>query len=516
MNPNKPFRYFKNLERVELESVREHDYNTFFEIVADQVQRTHNHIAFYGTIPTPQDRYFLCLIADDGDHHIKALAHRQPLGPLRLESLANEAPTLQLFEREMAENDSQIEFLGHPWPKPVRFSGGSSPSHFATMDEYPFFRLHGHQTHLVGVGPIHAGVIEPGHFKFNCFGEVILNLEIHLGYQHRGWEQMASSSKTFVRRSCLAEGIAGDSALAHGLAFAQAAESLFDIPISAEQALLRSFAVEHERIAIHLGNLSAMATDVGYQLGMAVLSNLRTPTINYMQKWCGNRFGKGLIRVGGLPWTFTASLAEAWQTLATNLEDRAGQLCEEMFGDPTIQARFEQTGIVSRIQAEELGALGVTARASGLHRDIRRTHPTGAYTISAPGEVVEKYGDCWSRAKVRQREMMASLDWTKGLLLNLEYPIEATFTPTSVQTFAKPLMADAQPTHFVFSMVEGWRGQVGHLLVGTPGQGIALSKPIDPSFWNWGALELAVRGNQISDFPICNKSFDLSYCGVDL
>jgi Ni,Fe-hydrogenase III large subunit len=369
---------------------------------------------------------------------------------------------------------------------------------------------------LVGVGPIHAGVIEPGHFKFNCFGEVILNLEIHLGYQHRGWEKMTAESTSWIRRSCLAEGIAGDSALSHGLAFTQAAESLFGLEISPEQALLRSFAVEHERIAIHLGNLSAMAVDVGYQLGMAVLSNLRTPTINYMQKWCGNRFGKGLMRVGGLPWTFTPALAEAWQTLATDLENRAGQLMEELFDDQTIQARFEQTGIVTLAQSLEIGSLGVTARASGLARDIRKSHPVGGYKQSTPSEVLETSGDCWARAKVRQREMLASLDWTKGQLLHLAMPVEATYTPKDIAPLARPLPKDVAPTHFAISLVEGWRGQIAHLVVGHPEKGIALSKPIDPSFWNWAALELSVRGNQISDFPICNKSFDLSYCGVDL
>jgi Ni,Fe-hydrogenase III large subunit len=167
------------------------------------------------------------------------------------------------------------------------------------MDNYPFYRIESEELHEVGVGPIHAGVIEPGHFRFICNGEKVLHLEIHLGYQHRGIERLFVEKKTALQRCILAESIAGDTAVGHALAHVQLIESLAGVEVPEALQIERCIALELERIAVHIGDTAALCADVAYQIGQVVCEALRTTIINTTQLWCGNRFGKGLIRPGG-------------------------------------------------------------------------------------------------------------------------------------------------------------------------------------------------------------------------
>jgi Ni,Fe-hydrogenase III large subunit len=397
-----------------------------------------------------------------------------------------------------------IRYSDHPWLKPLRFPADTAQND-STIDRYPFYRIESEELHEVGVGPIHAGVIEPGHFRFICNGEQILHLEIQLGYQHRGIEPLFLQRKTLLQRHILAESIAGDSVVGHTTAFANLWESLCGFVPGENILSARTIASELERIAIHTGDLSAICTDIAYQLGSSVFGRLRTPVINTFQAWCGNRLAKGIIRAGKDQYPVSKSIQNALNSLFDNYEPDFYEMYQRMKSLPSILARLERTGTVTTEQAEKTGAVGMIARTSGLMRDIRWTHPYLLYSSFPHQPIIKHHGDVYSRTQIRKQEITQSIGYIRDL---------AHDTKTSPVS-SQPLGAPAADS-FVLSMTEGWRGEICHCAI-TNGTGdLALYKIKDPSLHNWLCLALAVRNNDISDFPICNKSFDLSYCGHDL
>lgn len=438
-------------------------------------------------------RLMMC-IADDSNASIAVFSFI---------TTGSEVPSLQIeavdrFEREMAENFG-LCFTGHRWPKPVR----------TAPDDYPFYRSDNEEHHEVGVGPIHAGVIEPGHFRFTCDGEKILNLEIMLGYQHRGVEKLMVSLPELDQKSLLAEDIAGDTAVGHSIAFASVVESLSGFKPGREMIYARTLALELERVAIHTGDLSAICGDVAYQLGNAVYGRLRTPIINFMQKWCGNRLGKTAVRPYEAPYPMTKALAEDLLKTLDAFERDFDRVSRQVRHFPSVLSRLEKTGTVTSEQALEAGAVGQAARASGLCRDIRRSHPYLLYS-SDMEPVVKHHGDVYSRTQMRMEEVAASVAFIRRLIA--EWPFASNGAAEGAEAVSQPLAPDS----FAISLVEGWRGEICHAAVTDATGTLALYKVKGPSFHNWRMLELAVRNNEISDFPICNKSFNLSYCGHDL
>ncbi len=465
------------------------DYQEFAQYVHEAMAHDAYHCAAYLGYPSADALQLIMCLANDTN------------GTIELSSFIlkeKSCPSLKIraidrFEREIAENFG-IKFEGHQWPKPVR----------TAPDDYPFYRADDEELHEVGVGPIHAGVIEPGHFRFTCEGEKILNLEIMLGYQHRGVEKLMLEKPMLNQKAMLAESTAGDSAVSYGITFATNYEALCGYKIDERVAVERMIACELERIAIHTGDLSAICGDVAYQLGNAVYGRLRTPIINFMQKWCGNRLGKTMIRPFEAPYDLTSELIADLHSTLNAYEKDFRQMSEKIKHSPSVLSRLERTGTVTREQAVEIGAVGMASRASGLLRDIRSTHPYLRYEgLVKPA--VKKHGDVYSRTQVRMEEVYESLAIIRKLVDNLP---EAKANDKN-----EPRL---QPNRFALSLVEGWRGEICHCAI-TDGNGkLALYKMKDPSFHNWDALELAVRNNEISDFPICNKSFNLSYCGHDL
>lgn len=483
-------------------------YGRFSETVLNLLSQPANHCVAYYAFPFNGKLKFICAVAQDEAHDIALCSHE--LNPGRKKSLpslsARHLP-LQMFEREIQENFG-IDFDGHPWLKPVRFPHDRANA-ASVMDNYPFYSMESEELHEVGVGPIHAGVIEPGHFRFICHGEKILHLEIHLGYQHRGVEKLFLKKKTLLERTVLAESIAGDTAIGHTAAFAQVMEGLGGASLTPEIAWSRTLALELERIAVHTGDLSALCTDVAYQLGAAVLGALRTPVINFMQQWCGNRFGKGLIRVNGNSYPFTPALKEQLTRMLADYENRFQEMCEELFDRPSVLHRFEKTGSVTREQAELIGAVGMSARMAGLSRDVRASHPFLSFREIPYQPVILESGDVLARALLRRQEVIASLAFIRRLLNDGDAQALSggRRPPTDIKLGAG---------QFCISLVEGWRGEICHAAVTGESGNLLHYKVVDPSFHNWLALALAVRNNGISDFPVCNKSFNLSYCGFDL
>ena len=233
----------------------------------------------------------------------------------------------------------------------------------------------------MNVGPIHAGIIEPGAFRFICNGERVLHLEIALGYQHRGVEHAFAATDNRLRQVLLAESIAGDSAVAHSTAFVETLEKLAVQPRSRSYALEceRAVALELERMAVQIADTGALCMDIGYQLGQVACEALRTVTINTTQAWCGNRFGKGLIRPQGTNHPLTAEKIDLVRRNVADVRRRYDEVREDIKSSPTVLARLEQCGIVSREEMVRIGGVGQAARASGLLRDLRTTHPWGLY-----------------------------------------------------------------------------------------------------------------------------------------
>ena len=350
----------KNNTSVALEDIPLLPYPDFFESIVEALSDTNVHCANYFAYEKENGllQVFACL-ADDAQGDIKVLSCEVEKGA-ELPAISEKIHAMERFERELSENYG-IVYQGHPWMKPVRYAHERADQS-QVMDNYPFYQMEGENLHEVGVGPIHAGIIEPGHFRFICDGEKVLHLEIHLGYQHRGVEKLMIEKTKLIQRSLLAESVAGDTAVGHGTAFAHVWESLCGVEVSARTQLERCLAAEIERIAIHTGDLSALCGDVAYQLGNAVFGRLRTPIINFMQEWCGNRLGKGCIRPGHSPYAFTPALADRLQEVLKHYERDYLEMIAKTVTTPSVLSRFERTGVLSLEQAREIGAVGMAAR----------------------------------------------------------------------------------------------------------------------------------------------------------
>jgi Ni,Fe-hydrogenase III large subunit len=416
-------------------------------------------------------------------------------------SITARHPAAQMLERELWEQTG-LTPTGHPWLKPVRYEGERQQH----MGEHPFFSVRGQQVHEIGVGPIHASVIEPGHFRFMCHGEQVHHLELQLGYQHRGVEALLLQ-RSALALSSLVEAIVGDSSIAYAWGYCAAVEALSGTQVSMGVEAVRGIALELERVAMHLVALTGLATDIAFLQGGATYGRLRTAIINATMRVCGSRFGRGWLRPGGVRFGITDDLRQdLLVTLAAFSKDMAA-VNSLMLGARSVQSRFQGVGVVGHQAASEIGMVGLTGRASGVAGDARVSLPGRLYAAHPIASLAEKDGDCWARMTLRMREIGESVRWLNEVLgtptLDVVGPDVATLGPLWHDTLC-------------VSIREGHRGPIVQALETGPDGRLLQYKVQDPSLLNWFGLALAVRDNEISDFPICNKSFDLSYCGNDL
>lgn len=460
-------------------------------------------ISFFGS-PSSQERevYLNAVVAKEETGALQLIRTRRNRAE-SYPSLTLEHPELQCFEREIYEQYG-IRPSDHPWLKPIRFPGSSGG-----VETYPFYQLEGKEVHEVGVGPIHAGVIEPGHFRFMCYGEKVHHLEIQLGYQHRDVEKLLLGREPWKLTSWI-ETISGDSSIAHTWAYCTAWENLCGMQVNWSVRLVRGIALELERIAMHLAGLAGMATDIGFLPGGAVYGRLRTTAINSSMRLCGSRFGRGWLRPGEVRCVVNAEIIDEIHANLKLIENDIQGINDLFTDSKTVQHRLKGTGRISRDQAILMGFVGMAARSTGIPMDLRRLRGS-IYRAFPFNTIVEESGDCWARALVRIREIDESLHWLLFALEELK-----TLPATSLGVPPGANLQEAKRNSFSVALIEGWRGEVVHYLETDSEGRLAHYKVQDPSLRNWFALALAVRNNDISDFPICNKSFDLSYCGHDL
>ncbi len=426
-------------------------------------------------------------------------------------AMSSQCEPFHMFEREIAEQFG-IRPEGHPWLKMVRYH----PNYMNRADvfnnnyaddipgNYNYYSVESQEIHEVAVGPVHAGVIEPGHFRFNCIGERVLNLEIQLGYQHRGIETLIPQVEA-KRLSLLAESIAGDTTVGHSLCMAQAVEAFSAVKPDNGAHIIRTIAFELERIQNHVGDLGALSGDVAFLPPMNYCGRMRGDFLNMSLLLCGNRFSKGFIRPGGVVFNMNNEVRNILTERISEIKPQVKHVIDLLFSTSSVRSRFEDCGTVSRSDAENLGLVGPAGRACGMPYDVRRCFPNEHYSELDIPENAEHSGDVYARAKIRADETLQAIDLIQSLLND---PVK-----THGIEQENPSMA---PDSFVVTLNEAWRGEVSHCVLTDAAGKIIRYKIKDPSFHNWNGLSMSLRDTEISDFPLNNKSYNLSYCGFDL
>ena len=493
-----------NRRAIRLADVETLSVEAFRSAVIDDVRAGWRIVSLFGMPEDARQLRLIAVLADDERGRLGALT---TLTGQRYPSLTPDCQQASRFEREMAEQCAVVP-EGHPWLKPLR---RHPPDHAPATwrweardrDDYPFHRIDGEEVHEVAVGPVHAGIIEPGHFRFQAHGERVLSLEIVLGYQHRGVERLLETLER-PRAVLVTESIAGDTVVAHASACCGAIEALARCHKSGRAQSIRGIALELERLANHIGDLGALAGDVAYQPAAAYFGRLRGECLNLLMTLSGNRYGRGLVRPGGVAFDIPEAMADEIIARVTRLEEELRPVAELFFGTASVQSRFEAVGAVEREAVWERGYVGPVARACDVHRDVRHDHPYGVFRFAQIPVATAWAGDVFARALVRRLEIQRALEFVREQVAAL--PRGEVHEPCNT----------LRPGELVVALEEGWRGEVAHVVVTDDAGGIRRHKVVDPSFHNWDALAFAMPGNQISDFPLCNKSFNLSYAGHDL
>lgn len=495
-----------NGESVGLEKVPLLNMNAFRRTVIDKINNGSRICSFFSQAVKNSDYKLFAVIAGNNTGDLEIISTSVSKSYY---SLTPECPQLHLFEREILENTG-IYPKGHPWLKAVRSktmnnhteNTANQESELVTTDS--FFKVRGAQIHEVAVGPVHAGIIEPGHFRFQCEGEEVLHLEIALGYQHRGIEKalVGGPDKRTIR---LMETVAGDTTIGHNLAYCQLYESLSNTKVPVRSEYIRAIALELERLANHTGDLGAIAGDVGYLPTSAYCGRIRGDFLNMTALICGSRFGRTLLKPGGVNYDIDSNMAKELRKRLLTAHTDVKQATELLWNSISVMNRLNETGRLEIETAKELGMVGMSARACGIERDVRFEFPTGIFKYLQIPISTWSTGDVFARAYVRWLEINRSVRFINDLLENLP--------AGDIINEEKNVL---QPDRLAVSLTEGWRGEICHTAItGNDGK-FLLYKVVDPSFHNWAGVAIALRNQQISDFPLCNKSFNLSYCGFDL
>jgi Ni,Fe-hydrogenase III large subunit/Ni,Fe-hydrogenase III component G len=432
----------------------------------------------------------------------------------RFPSLSAELPAVNWQEREI-QDWFGLTAVGHPNPRRVALHDNWPDVHPLRKDfpidtvlppfegERHIYRpALGEGVFQVPVGPVHAGTIEPGHFSFAVAGEPILYLQLRMFYTHKGTEKLFERLPIH-KAVFLAESVSGDSSFSHGTAFCQAIERAAQIEVPVRALIMRTILLELERICNHVADIGAIANDVGFVVANVHASRLKEMLFTATEQLAGNRLLRGMVCLGGVRRDWRAgqvdSLCDVVEAFAREFQD----LVALIHSSESTHDRLEHTGILKPEIATDLGIVGVAGRASGIDGDVRRDHPYAAYPRFSFQVPVYQAGDVWHRLRVRIDEVTESLGIIRSATkynLNGEFRVPVPQIPAN---------------RCALSAVEGWRGEIIHWVRTGPDNQLERCKIKDPSLNNWPALVEAVQGNIIADFPVINKSFNLSYSGTD-
>ncbi|HSL20549.1 MAG TPA: NADH-quinone oxidoreductase subunit C [Vicinamibacterales bacterium] len=438
---------------------------------------------------------------------------------VRLDGRAPQAPSLapfhypaSRFEREITDLFG-ITFVGHPDPRPLVRHGfwpddyhplrkDAAPRSFRDDGRpFPFTPVGGEGVYEIPVGPVHAGVIEPGHFRFSVMGETIIDMKSRLYFTHKGTEKLFEGRRPQDGVE-LAERVSGDTSVGHALAYCQAVEAASRIDVPARARYLRVLLLELERLYNHVADFGAIANDTGFAIAYAHCYRIRERLLRLNKRWTGSRLLRGALVPGGVTRDLPPDLDLAAEIAAAVADFE--EVVEICLGNTLLLDRLEGTGVLSRESAADHGVLGYIARASGVDIDARRDYPFAAYGEMRLSVPVMTSGDVKARALVRVEEVRESLSLVRQACRALPGgPIGAR--PGRIEPLAP-----------AFGIVEGWRGRIVHWLTAAEDGTLDRVKIVDPSFLNWPALSRALEGNIVPDFPLCNKSFNQSYSGNDL
>jgi Ni,Fe-hydrogenase III large subunit len=432
-------------------------------------------------------------------------------------SIVANVPAASWYEREVCDQ-FKIEFRGSPDSRPLLFhdnwpadfhpmldleSGGAptpSADDRTSAREYRFLKVEGAGIVEVAVGPVHAGIIEPGHFRFSVMGDTVLHLELRHFYTHKGTERLFQG-RHVMAGSMLAESVSGDNCFSHTVAYCQAVEAAFRVDVPRRAEVLRLIGLEVERLIAHVGDVGALCNDVGFSVAAARAASLKEDLLQASTRWIGTRYWRGISVPGGFRADVNAAATADFLRTVDETARRFADLARIIRHTPSVQNRFDFAGILKRQAAEHLGVVGPVARASGVNIDVRRDHPYGAYSHREFKVPFIHYGDVMARARIRMEEAAESARLIEQALVSLPAgEISNLFDPT-------------ERVHG-HSAVESPRGELFYWVEASSGL-ITRCHIKSPSFQNWPALPLAVAGNVIADFPLINKSFNLSYSGCD-
>lgn len=446
-----------------------------------------------------------------------------PLDPAspRVPSLAELSFPAGRFEREMRDLFGIVP-VDHPlpqrlvrhfhWPKgwyPMLSDAGEPPEFGDVDGPYPFRTVEGPGVFEIPVGPVHAGMIEPGHFRFSVVGETILNLKARLWFVHRGVERLFQG-RTPSQGVELAERVSGDTSVGHTLAFCQAVEDAHRRPVAPDVVLRRAVLLELERLYNHVADIGALCNDVGHSILNAHAQRIREQLLRINDQVTGHRLLRGAIRPGA---AVLNALPDP-SVLAAIAADVA-EIVELALGHSVVMDRFRGTAVLTAAQAADIGCLGYVARASGLPVDARHDHPALPGEFSPTGHTYPD-GDVLARFRARADEVDDSVAILNAVVARLDGNL-GTSHATSGEPPNRTLRSESPGFHASgVGLVEGWRGTIVHRVELGPDARFNRVKIVDPSFLNWPALPVALSDTIVPDFPLVNKSFNLSYAGNDL
>jgi Ni,Fe-hydrogenase III large subunit/Ni,Fe-hydrogenase III component G len=463
------------------------------------------------------EKYEIQYLFAFGSNHPWVLLTIELVGQDRLfTSITPSVHAAQWYEREIRDLYGLIP-QGHPdlrrlvrhehWPKgthPLQKAFPWNKTIGRQQADYRFRHIEGEGVFEVPVGPIHAGIIEPGHFRFSVAGEPIMQLEVRHFWKHRGIEKLFEQ-QTLSTAIALAERVSGDTTIGHSLAYCQAAETLLHIDVPRRARYLRSLLLELERLHNHLGDVGAICNDTAYALAHAHCSRMKELLLQLNDRLTGSRFLRGALAIGGVTKDVSAIELSEIVAVLDGIEKDFAELESIIFANASLTDRLETTGVLTERTGWDHGVVGVVGRASGIDQDVRRDRPFAAYDEVPVKISLYRYGDVRARLRVRMDEIHESIRLIREIRANISHG------PVAAAAAHRP-----QPGQWALSAVEGWRGEILYFVMTGEQGSIHRCKVRDPSFVNWPAIQWAVVGNILPDFPLINKSFNLSYAGNDV